>query len=187
MGSRCAVLCALLALPLAASAATDVLPVKDGAANAGAAVTVLDQRTDGYQLRFELFGLEREAVTLDGQVFDELSLPDGGAAVRRTRPPCRPSPAWSPCPTAWACMATVTAQDLRSLGALSVSPVPAHRRRASWPRPASTWAPTAPRPPAGPSVTVGEPALMHGLRVVPVTFQPVGYDPPPARSPPPAA
>ena len=28
-----------------------------------------------------------------------------------------------------------------------------------------------------PLQAVGEPALMHGLRVVPVTFRPVGYDP----------
>ncbi|MEZ4387022.1 MAG: C25 family cysteine peptidase [Candidatus Krumholzibacteriia bacterium] len=178
MGSRRVALLvqfALLALPLFASAATDALLLEDGARAAGASVTVLERGAAGCRLQFELAGFERTSVSLSGRTYVELAIPAGGFRGAENQAALPTYTRLVAVPDGLGVTAAIVERDLRPLGALALAPLRpiADARQAA---PALDLGAYRATPTSRPEVIVGEPALLHGLRVVPVTFAPVGYD-----------
>ncbi|MEZ4386427.1 MAG: C25 family cysteine peptidase [Candidatus Krumholzibacteriia bacterium] len=171
------VLTLVLVLPaLAADAARELLPLHPGATAATATVEIKHQDAGGLTLELVLDGLTREAVTRDGRSFTRLDLADGGSAGADGQAALPTYSRLVALPAGVGVSARVVVQETRSLGTMTLEPAaPIVDRDKAAPAFDAGWYAAAPV--FGPGVSVGEPALMHGLRVVPVTFRPVGYDP----------
>ncbi|HOX24418.1 MAG TPA: C25 family cysteine peptidase [Candidatus Krumholzibacteria bacterium] len=159
-----------------ADPAPQVIPVATGATSAGAEVRLVERTASGMVLEFELAGIERESVTVGARRFDQLDIPGGGFRGAEGQPALPTVTRLVAVPDGVAVSAQVTGREVRSLGRLDLAPVlPVQESGKAAPGfDAASYA-RAPR--SETTVTVGEPALLHGLRVVPVTFTPVGYDP----------
>jgi len=166
-----------LILPtLALSASSDLLPLHPDATEAKAQVVLQDRQAQGLTLELSLQGLTSESVTIDGRTMTRLGIDAGGEAGAVGQAALPTITRLVALPSGSGVQAAITAMSRHDLGTMSLAPnLPileqgkaaptfdlGHYRNAE----AST-----------PSIEVGEPALMHGLRVVPITFKPVGYDP----------
>lgn len=156
--------------------ATRILSLAGGAPNAGAEVRLVERTGSGAVLELELAGLECASLTVGDRRFDQLEIPGGGFRGYEGQPALPTVTRLVAVPDGLAVTVQMTERELRSLGALDLAPVlPVQENGKAAPGFDATWYAQAPR--SEPTVTVGEPALLHGLRVVPVTFAPVGYDP----------
>ena len=167
---------ALLLPVLALAAAPDVLPLKAGSTTADSDVAVLSAGTGGLTLELDLRGLESEEVTRDGRIFQRLSFADGGASGAVGQAALPTITRLVALPVGSGVQVRVVSTETQSLGAMTLEPMMpiTDQDKAA---PAFNQSFYASAPASVPTVEVGDPALMHGLRVVPVTFKPVGYDP----------
>ncbi|HOX27277.1 MAG TPA: C25 family cysteine peptidase, partial [Candidatus Krumholzibacteria bacterium] len=164
-------------LPVVAAGATrEVLPLEPGPVAATADVRVLDRHAGGMTFELTVRGLAHETISRDGRTFDSLDLEDGGAMGAVGQPTVPTFTRLVPLPAGSGVDVRVVAQQKRSLGTMTLAPMePTTEQGKAGPDFDAAWYASAPV--IEPGVVVGEPALMHGVRVVPITFCPVGYDP----------
>ncbi len=184
---RCACLTWILiilaaAAPVWAQDAPREIPLAPGAEPGKPVVTVLDRHAGGLTLELAIPSLEATDVEIDGQVFQELVVPDGGFAGDIGRAALPTYTRLVALPAGVGARVALTGKRMAALPAMDLAPaqpvVDQDAGKAAL-RLDSAWYARAPR--TEPAVTVGEPAIMHGQRVVPVTFSPLSYDPRTAR------
>ncbi len=166
------------AAPALAQDAPREISLAPGGETGKPVVTILDQRAGGLTLELEIPSLEATDVEIDGQAFRELAVPDGGFAGDIGRAALPTYTRLVALPAGVGAQVTLTAKQMAVLPAMDLAPaqpvVDEDAGKAAL-RLDSAWYARAPR--TEPSVTVGEPAIMHGQRVVPVVFSPLSYDP----------
>ncbi len=167
----------ILAVPaLTAETAPEILPLAPGATGEPV-VKVLAQRADGLTLEVEIPSLESEDVALDGRAFRALDLPGGGHLGATGEPAVPTLTRLVALPAGSGVTVRVTGTDVVDLGDLPLAPmagITAADKAGPVRFDAAAYAAAAPSVAAA---MPGEPAIMHGLRVVPVTFSPVAFDP----------
>jgi hypothetical protein len=145
---------------------------------AAPAVRVLEENGEGLLLEFELPALEVETLDVEGERYQVLAI-QGGAQFGAVGSPMLPTfSRWIQIPDRAGVQASVRAVETRVLS--GYRPVPMQPDDASDGAgdlviDAAAYA-RAGYGSAAPAV-IGAPALMRDLRVVPITFQPVRYDP----------
>ncbi|MBD3220190.1 hypothetical protein GF314_03030, partial [bacterium] len=167
----------LLASPLAVQAVTApaLQPLDPDAPDAPSLrAEIRDHGPDGLDLRLELGQIARREVTVAGRAWTALAIDDGAVLGREGRPAM---PAWSTLlvvPDGATLTADGVASDHRELADVDLVPLQGEEKSA--PVVDAAWYASDQRldPPL---VTMGETARMGGVTVVPVTIQPVGYDP----------
>ena len=172
-----AALIAALVLPaLVAAATTEVLPLTPDANQATATVTVLDRHAAGLTIELDLAGLTMERTTENGHDFTRLAITDGGMIGAEGQPGLPTITRLVAVPAGVGVQVNLRAHESQPLGAMTLAPILPIVEKGQ-PAPSFDANHYAAAPRTEPTVTVAAPALLHGLRVVPVTFQPVGYDP----------
>jgi len=170
-GAACSVLLLIAALALPAfGAETVTLDPAGGAPD----VRVLQSDARGMLLELTLPSLQREDLELAGESWQRLHLTGGalsGADGRAALPVLSRTVS---IPDGVAVRMSVRDQDVVELSGLRLAPAEGVEGRETvvdraW------YAQAAPL--AAPGADVGEPAILRDLRVVPVTFRPVAYDP----------
>ncbi len=168
---------ALLLLPaISLAAQPTILPLDTGAQGADARVEVKAQSPGGLTLELSLPGLLHEQVDRDGMTFDRLDIIGGGAAGQVGQAGLPTYTRLVALPAGSGVQVRVLSSDLRALGTMTIDPrqpIVGQDKAA----PAFDLGLYQSAAASEPTAIVGEPAIMAGLRVVPVTFQPVGYDP----------
>jgi len=168
----------VLAFGAAVSSATPpaTISLNAGSAHAESHVHLVDRNASGLTLKFTATGLNAEEVVRSGQVFRRLSFPGGGMLGSVDQPGLPTVTHLVALPAGSGVEALLVDQVEVSLGSMRLAPNEpiAALDRQSPPFDAGRYEST---PASRPAVVVGTPALLHGLRVVPVTFCPVGYDP----------
>jgi len=170
----------LVASSAAAAASAD--PVKlalvPGGEAGEASVRVVDKTAGGMTLELDLPYLEQSQVEIDGQTFATLNIPGGALGGHLGQAELPTLTRLVALPATAAVQVRVLSQETTSLTAAELAGL---KLAPSQPRDGKTVALDTSYYSSGTateiSVAVGEPALLHGLRVVPVTFQPVAYDP----------
>jgi hypothetical protein len=144
-----------------------------GGESARCTVVVTDKTTDGLTLEVEIPYLDQDVVDIDGEIFRRLAIPGGalaGAVGEAALPTLTRLVA---IPASAAVQIEVLARETTILDGPKLAPQDAGDGQA--PTLDATAYASGPRAQIG--VSVAEPALMAGLRIVPVTFRPVAYDP----------
>ncbi len=167
------------ALPvLAADDATQPLSLSPRGEVAPPVVKVLAQRPGAMSLELDVTSLDVADVTIDGRAYQAMTLTDGGTLGEPGEPMLPTVTRLVAVPAGVGVRLTVTGKDMAPLPSTSLAPVQpvldGSRGEAAPVATASVYA-AAPRREA--TASVGEPALVRGIRVVPVTFSPVSYDP----------
>ncbi len=167
-----------VAAPVWAQDAPREIPLAPGGETGKPVVTVLAQHAGGLTLELAIPSLEAMEVEIDGQTFQELSVPDGGFAGDIGRAALPVYTRLVALPAGLGARVALTGKTMAALPTMDLAPaqpvVDQDAGQAAL-RLDRAWYARAPR--TEPAVTVGEPAIMHGQRVVPVTFSPLSYDP----------
>ncbi len=182
MSSRCALplLLTLFVLtgPWAVAATTaEVVSLAPGAGSGSPEVLVTAVEPGGLTVTVTIPALESAPLELDGQSFRRLDLPNGGWGGEVGEPALPTLTRLVALPAGSGASARLLDVQMTELGAMRIAPqLPADTddELAAMPFDAVRYAAAGPRAPA---VLVGEPALLRGQRVVPVTFSPLAYDP----------
>ena len=169
-----------LGLLLATSASASVTPqslvLDPGATATAPELRVLSQDGDRMTLEFTLPALDAPTIDVDGESFRALAIPGGGGGLVGTEGRAG-LPTFSrlvAVPNGVAVTARVTDQRVERFDDIRPLPLqPADAKSLVMDR---SWYADG-RADALPVVEVGAPAVMHGLRVVPVSVNPVSYDP----------
>jgi len=141
-----------------------------------AEVRILAQSSSGLQLELDFSTLASESVEVDGEFFERLYLPGGGHRGAAGQPALPTFTQLVALPVGSGVQIQISASRRRDLGTMKLAPVqPVVEHGKAAPDFDADWYARAAT--TEPGVSLGEPALLHGLRVVPVTFSPVGYDP----------
>ncbi len=129
---------------------------------------------DGCELRFALPALTVEDVQAAGQTWQALTIEGGELAGEIGEPGLPTYAGFVAVPAGHSVSARATVRDRRTLDAIHLMPVqPDQGEDFVVDREAYAGASTR----AAEMVTLGEPAIMHGVQLVPFTVQPVSYDP----------
>jgi len=146
----------------------------DADPTASPSVRVLEQTADGLRLEFELPALEIEALEVEGQTWHAIAI-EGGAVTGTVGAPMLPTfSRLIEIPDRAGVSIEATVTETREL--TGYRPVPLQAEDGTgFMVDAAAYARSGFD--ATPPVQIGEPALMRGLRVVPITFRPVRYDP----------
>ncbi len=175
--------CAALALacgtPARCAGPAETLPQRlallpgGSAPDAAPAVRVLAADGEGLVLEFELPALDRQRLDVAGEPFDVLAIPGGGFTGDVGAPMLPTFSRFVQVPAAAGVRSEVLAAETVELA--DVHPIPMQGPDGSaFAYDAAAYARAG--FPAGDPVRIGEPALARGVRLVPLTFQPVRYD-----------
>jgi len=169
------------ALPTAADAAeapgtepaVNILALTSDVDADGPQVTLLTQNDAGYTLRLDLPYLETEEIELAGDTYTKLAIPGGGwtGAVGQAGVPTFTRLVAVPAEAA--VQVAIQAKQTERFSGYKLPPQQQFATEEvvvdrDW---------YAAGEPSAIAVATGAPALLHSLRVVPVTFSPVAYDP----------
>ncbi|MEZ4388412.1 MAG: C25 family cysteine peptidase [Candidatus Krumholzibacteriia bacterium] len=169
---------ALLAAPLlAAEPGVDALSLKADGTVGKPSLEIVGRSASGLTLSLEIPSLEVSDLVLGDQTFKTLAVPEGGALGLEGQPALPTFTRLVALPAGSGVQVKVVGRELKDLGTMRLAPnLGIADKDAAGPLrfDARSYA-TSPASEA--TATVGEPALMHGQRVVPVTFSPVAYDP----------
>jgi hypothetical protein len=146
--------------------------------SAAPSIRVLEQDGESLRLEFELPALEVQSLDVDGQTYQVLAI-EGGGQVGAVGAPMLPTfSRLIQIPNRAGVQVEMGAVETRVLSGYRPAPM---QPEGSAGDPGGLVIDAAAYARAGygteDRVRVGEPALMRGLRVVPITFQPVRYDP----------
>ncbi len=168
--------CLVLGAAWPSSAASDKILLQDQFGDSAPVIELLNQSPEALTLKLSLPFLNQEEVVSGDRTFQRLSLPDGGF-LGATDQPARPSlTRLVLLPEGSAVQVNLLSKQEKSLGQLWLAPVqPVTENGVKAPAYNSQLYSQTPATQA--NVLVGKPSLMHGLRVVPITFSPVGFDP----------
>ena len=163
---------------LAAETAPRTRVLATDAAGPAPRVEVRDQGPGGLSLEISIPQLEIRDHALGGETFDAVDLPGGGHLGEVGRAALPTLTRLVALPAGVGADVRITAREMVDLGILRIAPAEAVRA-ADGDATAAAFdeAAYAASGPSEPAVTVGAPALLHGVRVVPVTISPVAYDP----------
>ena len=168
----------LLALPLAArEAAPGPLSLAEDGTVGEPRLQVLERSSTGLLMSFELPSLDVREVELGDGAYQVLEVPGGGHRGAEGEPALPTFTRLVALPDGWACKPVLLDHRRVDLGTLRLAPnrgIEDQQKAGSLSFDAVRYRATGAR---DVGVEVGEPALMHGQRVVPVTFSPVAYDP----------
>ncbi|MBN1423028.1 carboxypeptidase regulatory-like domain-containing protein, partial [Candidatus Fermentibacteria bacterium] len=136
--------------------------------------TVVEQTAGSLRLQMRLGALDHEEFAVDGEVFSAFTIPGGGIRGADGQPGLPVITRLVAVPSNAAVSVKSVTHKQTVLAGYRVFPVQPDQAadfvidRAAYAQPIVN---------APPAVEVGEPALFHSLRVVPLTFSPVTYDP----------
>ncbi len=162
----------------AADDATRSLSLSPQGDTGDAAVKVLAERLDGFTLELTVPSLDVTDMTIDGRTYQALALADGGVSGQVGQAALPTITRLVALPAGVGARLRVVDKEMTPLAPMAIAPNLPLRDAFQADTPLHldlTQYAAAPRSEA--TVALGEPALMHGLRVVPVTFAPVSYDP----------
>lgn len=139
-------------------------------------VEIVTSQATGLTLALEIPSVDVSAVEVAGRSFRSLEFTDGGHRGAEGQPELPTITHLVALPPGLGATATLRERDMVSLGNMALAPnLPIERSdKRGTAAFSETWYRAAR---SEPEVMIGEPALLHGLRVVPVTFSPVAYDP----------
>ncbi len=129
---------------------------------------------DGCELRFALPALTVEDVEAAGQTWQALTIEGGGLAGEIGEPGLPTYAGFVAVPAGHSVTARATVRERRTLEAVRLLPVQPDQGE-DFVVDAEAYAGASTQ--AAEMVVLGEPAIMHGVRLVPFTVQPVSYDP----------
>ena len=174
----------LIATPLlvadsgtAAENGADVLSLSPDGTTGVPGVKLLTKSPGGLTLELDIPSVELSELELDGQIFQALDLTAGGHLGAVGQPALPTFTRLVALPSGSGVSVRVIDRETTDLGTLRLAP---NQDIVSADKVGPVRFDTAlyaAAPASEIGVTVGEPALMHGLRVVPVTFSPVAHDP----------
>jgi len=162
---------------VAAAATSTTIALSPGADHGRPRVDVTAAGRDGLTLTLEIPSLEITDLELDARSFRGLDFYDGGHRGADGQPALPTVTRLVALPDGRGVAARLIDHDMASLGAMALAPNEPLRDGSKAHTPTFDAARYAAARPSEPEVLVGEPALLHGLRVVPITFSPVAYDP----------
>ncbi|HRY40244.1 MAG TPA: C25 family cysteine peptidase, partial [Candidatus Krumholzibacteria bacterium] len=139
-------------------------------------IDLVAARAGGLTLSLEIPSIDVTEVELGGRTFQALDLPGGGHRGGLGQAALPTVTRLVALPAGVGASVRLVDRQLVPVGNFSLAPVRGIETfdKAGTSFDASAYGAT---PPAEPIVSVGEPALMRGVRVVPITFSPVAYDP----------
>jgi len=140
-------------------------------------VNLLAKKAGGMTLSLEIPSIDFQDVDLDGRTFKSLELPAGGHLGADGQAELPTVTRLVALPAGSGVEVRLLEKNLVSLGTMTIAPSQGIQDLNKAGPVRFDQALYASAPVTVPSVKVGEPALMHGVRVVPVTFSPVAYDP----------
>jgi hypothetical protein len=140
----------------------------------GPSLDLVSGASDGCQLRFALSTLAVEDVTAGGEAWQALTI-EGGEVAGDVGEPALPTySGFIAVPAGHTVTARATVHERRTVDGIHLLPVqPDQGEDFVVDRDAYA----APSTRAAEMVTLGAPAIMHGVQLVPFTIQPVSYDP----------
>jgi hypothetical protein len=168
---------ALAVLALAATAAYGapaLVPASEVSPQDAPRIEVAASDAGGLSLVFELPLLAAERLSADGREFQSLAIPGGGLSGNVGEPGIPSFTRFLVVPDGAAASVSVTPEDVEEIADVDLLPIlDEASQKVSWN--AEAYA----RDDFGvlPAVEVGEPGILRGLRVVPVTFRPIEYNP----------
>jgi hypothetical protein len=172
------ILAAVAAAPVWAQDGPREIPLASGGETGKPAVKILDQHAGGLTIELQIPSLEATDLELGGRAFKELAIPEGGFAGDIGRAALPTYTRLVALPAGLGARVTLTGTEMSALPAMDLAPaqpVVDQRDSQAAAKLDGAWYARAPR--TEPTVTIGEPALIRGQRVVPVTFSPLSYDP----------
>ncbi len=168
----------LMAAPLlAAQEAVRIQSLTPDGALGAPSVELLAQSPGSLTLELAVPSVEMTEKELDGRMFQSLELTGGGHFGAVGQPALPTFTRLVALPAGMGVAARVTATDKVDLGIVNLAPGYGIRSVDKMGPVRFDQSLYAAAPASEPAVTVGEPAIMHGMRVVPVTFSPMAYDP----------
>ncbi len=162
---------------LAATGPATSIALVPGAAAGSPSVAVAATKANGLTLVLELPSVDVADQELAGRTFRSLDIADGGHRGLPGQPALPTITRLVALPSGSGVTARLVDHELATVGTFALAPVEpvVEADKASTPTFDATWYAAAAA--SEPEVLVGEPALMHGQRVVPITFSPVAHDP----------
>jgi len=157
-----------------ANADTEKLILREDSAATAPGITLESSADDRCTITFDLPSLQQETLTVDGQAYRALTIPGGGLAGKIGQPRLPTYSGLLALPIGRSVQFNVLARDDKTFANTQVLPVQPEDAdefvidHAHYAKAASQPAPT---------VILGDPAIMHGQRVVPFVIMPVACDP----------